>query len=1189
MTERDAGRSVTNNRLQDKVCNSSEDGNHVEIDADKAGHVAADLRALVPVNLTPEQLEPYSAHRDIIFDGNSKQKSSLGIRNVAFTGPYGAGKSSLVRSWDEGDQDTSYLYISVARFSESEKKGDVTPIREIESRLINQLVHKIDPQTVPMSRFRRTANLGHAQTARVSVCVGLFVALQSGLAYLLGKDSLGPRGTVLAILGLIAIVILVARLVYYIMRHGLITRILSSLKFMGIDITVDDGKQETLFDNYLDDLLYLIDGSDMDVIVFEDLDRYNLVSPFESLREINDLANARRFARKAKPIRFFYLITDGLFENPADKTKLFDYIVPVIPYIDPNNAYTLLFERLRKIGLTANEECVRRLAMYLSDPRILNEITNETWHFKHALFERAGISSITKSDDDKLLTAVAYKVLFPGDYDCLQQGHGYLYTVMRSGDYLKNRARDKVLTKLLPPDSTQKMRKRRFEERPSVIERESLSTLVKEYGFDALTEDFRSALNCPDGGVNGVPINHLTKDELEAVCASRYYPWLRSCILIGYLDESYPRFLSGYHKEGLSVRDQWFVRGLLGNDTDLADLELDNPALVLKSMTVTDLKSRSARNYSLFEELLKRGNETKRDGFVSSLTSPEADHFICAYVTSSHFVSSAFEVLAERVLLVLLRAIDDGQCDYETKVLWQKKCIFAGNDSTQWRVVDASYGASDEARTLRDFARSFPDALDIPLDSKEAACLVFTLRAIGFIVDQVNADSANVNLLEAIYQDGLYECTFSNVKALLAWAEKEEGQKSTSDVLVTVYRLGNSPLRLHVTANMGKFISSVTRHKKRLFLPEDVVLWVLNCPSSVLSKRIAKRFLRQLQGTPVVHLNMVSEERLGLVVHGEKFEPNSGNLEWLFAHTYRVLNGTCQPLPDDVLRTIKRGGLDALSELKHPNLLLQAMAATPAIRRDLVLQLAPLYQCRIERLCKGLDCNKLSLLARNGVLALNAWNVYAVNEWYYARSSIINGLSRSDPDEYARILLEDTVRVENRTESVFNASAARTLIHKGRVSDAYSARLRKTLSALDGARTDSGHAQDIVDRHASSGVYSKEILESISALFSMGDEPNLLMPTTMLLDLLGYGIADPSRVLSNQIEKRMNEGKQFSDDELRQLLRATGLIGCASIKKGETITLAKAPSVERLAVALVETKRFAIVQEMDFGFVIQRL
>lgn len=63
------------------------------------------------------------------------------------------------------------------------------------------------------------------------------------------------------------------------------------------------------------------DSEDIDVVIFEDLDRFDDPQIFEALREMNTLLNGpkRGKARSRRPLRFVYAVRDSLFEKIGAK------------------------------------------------------------------------------------------------------------------------------------------------------------------------------------------------------------------------------------------------------------------------------------------------------------------------------------------------------------------------------------------------------------------------------------------------------------------------------------------------------------------------------------------------------------------------------------------------------------------------------------------------------------------------------------------------------------------------------------------------------------------------------------------------------------------------------------------------------------------------------------------------------
>ncbi|EFH8703717.1 hypothetical protein GFZ72_24495, partial [Escherichia coli] len=93
----------------------------------------------------------------------------------------------------------------------------------------------------------------------------------------------------------------------------------------------------SLLNVYIDEIVYFFDSTKYDVVIFEDLDRFNNGRIFVKLREINQIINNCLSDRK--PVKFIYAVRDGIFNSAESRTKFFDFVMPVIPVMDNQNAY----------------------------------------------------------------------------------------------------------------------------------------------------------------------------------------------------------------------------------------------------------------------------------------------------------------------------------------------------------------------------------------------------------------------------------------------------------------------------------------------------------------------------------------------------------------------------------------------------------------------------------------------------------------------------------------------------------------------------------------------------------------------------------------------------------------------------------------------------------------------------------
>ena len=82
------------------------------------------------------------------------------VTNIALTGPYGSGKSSIVLAFLKRYQRPS-LHISLAAFApEADSAGEKVSRQEIERSILQQMLYGADANKLPLSRFKRIRSPG---------------------------------------------------------------------------------------------------------------------------------------------------------------------------------------------------------------------------------------------------------------------------------------------------------------------------------------------------------------------------------------------------------------------------------------------------------------------------------------------------------------------------------------------------------------------------------------------------------------------------------------------------------------------------------------------------------------------------------------------------------------------------------------------------------------------------------------------------------------------------------------------------------------------------------------------------------------------------------------------------------------------------------------------------------------------
>ena len=374
------------------------------------------------------------------------------VTNVAITGNYGAGKSSVVESFERKCTDKKFIHISLGQYDEtigSEKNGlNTRQINTIEGKIINQLLHQINPNQIRKSIFKTLDAESQIKPFNISIYLGLVILLSLYLLNISSWNSLIHNFSWLSwttkpIISLLVLVILFVLIIYgfyFLLKlqkdFGFIKKLSLKAEKIETDIEIfsNDNSKVSYFDRYLDDVLYLFKQSGADVIVFEDIERFNDSRIFEKLKELNIVINRKRKICRDSKLVFFYLVKDDLFES-QERTKFFDFIIPVVPVVTASNSYDQLSKILKDMELhkVLDEKFLFNISLYLDDMRLINNICNEYLTYKETL-------SKLPLESEKIFSMVVYKNIFPKDFSLLQKNQGYLFELLNSKEIaLKNR------------------------------------------------------------------------------------------------------------------------------------------------------------------------------------------------------------------------------------------------------------------------------------------------------------------------------------------------------------------------------------------------------------------------------------------------------------------------------------------------------------------------------------------------------------------------------------------------------------------------------------------------------------------------------------------------------------------------------------------------------------------------------
>lgn len=372
------------------------------------------------------------------------------VFNIAITGPYGSGKSTVLKSLKAQFPDShKYLTISLASLTgnkdDEEKDLDEKEQQKIEYSLLQQLIYKEKPETLPKSRFRRISRKSAQDIIKFGVGIISFIIcflvvfepqwMRVDTIYQL-FDLGGNWNLVFDVVCSAYMLCCVFALSAYTYRRSLFSRI-RSLNVKDVQIELD--QESSVFNKHLEEIVYFFESTDYNVVIIEDLDRFRCPEIFQKLREINFLLRESKVLKEQqRSIKFIYAIKDDLFKD-AERTKFFDYIATVTPVVNPKNSCEKLTQELSARGYMLEKDALRDLSEFVDDMRMLKNVANEFQQYMERL------SRSSSPNQERLLAMIIYKNHHPDDFGKLHYKKGKIYDFIRQKPEWVQIAIDKVI------------------------------------------------------------------------------------------------------------------------------------------------------------------------------------------------------------------------------------------------------------------------------------------------------------------------------------------------------------------------------------------------------------------------------------------------------------------------------------------------------------------------------------------------------------------------------------------------------------------------------------------------------------------------------------------------------------------------------------------------------------------------
>jgi len=454
-------------------------------------------------NLSPET----GIKTPVYFEALNESFSNDLVHNIAITGIYGAGKSSVLLSFIKNDNNNNYLKVSLANFCQSNNVDE----NKIEEHILQQLYYQLTDSNIPHSGFKKIRHLSKKEIQKliIYVIIWLFsIGLMPKTLKLLylNLQTISTEGITSffqkiiwsgTLLNLIILGVFCYGLFYFlkelfiIKQKGLLKKI--TVKSAQIDLSEDSA-----LNKHIDELIYFFEATSNNIVIIEDLDRFNNISLFSKLREVNYLIN--NSPKVNQVVKFVYAIRDDIFTNNLDRTKFFDFIIPIVPIINTTNSGDKLREFLKKENSSLPDTFINDISLYIHDLRLLKNIVNEYWIYNKVINKNNQKKKIS------LFSIVLYKNLFPDLFGKEHSGDGILIKAF-------NEKKDIIIKQLT---DSKKEQIKKLEEQKKLIIAATAKNKIKlreEYIIEILKSHNNVVAICKNT-INGIITNETDFNKL---------------------------------------------------------------------------------------------------------------------------------------------------------------------------------------------------------------------------------------------------------------------------------------------------------------------------------------------------------------------------------------------------------------------------------------------------------------------------------------------------------------------------------------------------------------------------------------------------------------------------------------------------------------------------------------------------
>lgn len=424
--------------------------------------VKVEYESMAPKQLKDSEIKPYKT-------SFMKAIEDPSVKNIAITGKYGAGKSTILRSivssietreinWCQKEK-KKVLWLSLACFSNNDEVKNDDPLwKSIEKSLVQQMLYIPANKDLPKSRYYKIEPASKTQNI-INCIVGVIWVISFILLMGFGGfnkkafDILNVNGNVkhwILMTEMFLFFVSIILILWKLFRYANDKFEISKLSIGKSEFEINKSRSE--FNKYFDEILYFFLQKQYSIVIFEDIDRFDDINVFEHLRELNNLLNNNEKLQKIYkksgnlyPIKFVYAVRDDIFSSISNdengneskntsniaelNTKFFEWIIPVISFMSVSNSAQYLLDRFHDSNNKQFKSFLREISIYCEDVRTWVSTINE---FK---LYQALLGTMEDYNPQQLFSILFLKNEYPLEFGEFVKRRGSLHQVLYTDIY----------------------------------------------------------------------------------------------------------------------------------------------------------------------------------------------------------------------------------------------------------------------------------------------------------------------------------------------------------------------------------------------------------------------------------------------------------------------------------------------------------------------------------------------------------------------------------------------------------------------------------------------------------------------------------------------------------------------------------------------------------------------------------